>query len=68
MIRSIILLTLFALAAQLHAGAGGGDGEGYYTEEQVFQLRPNPKHERFFGGIGTTGLKPRIYPGVILTV
>ena len=27
-----------------------------------------PTSERYFGGIGTTGLKPRIYPGVVLKV
>ena len=63
---STIILTLFVLAAQLHAGAGGGDG--FYTEEPMFQSRPNPTGERYFGGIGTTGLKPRIYPGVVLKV
>jgi hypothetical protein len=63
---SPIFLSLFLLAAQLHLGAETNNG--YYTEEQVFQLRPDPTRERYFGGIGTTGLKPRIYPGVILMV
>lgn len=62
----IIFSSLF-LAAQLHAGGGGND-DGYYTEEQVFQFRPNPTSERFFGNIGTTGLKARIYPGVVLKI
>ncbi len=65
---STIILTLLVLTAQLHAGAGGGNDGGHYTEEQVYQSRPDPTRERFFGGIGTTGLKPRIYPGVILKV
>ncbi len=64
--RSVILLTLFALTAQLHLGAQT-DG-GHYTERPMFQSRPNPASERYFGGIGTTGLKPRIYPGVVLKV
>ena len=39
-----------------------------YTEEKIYQTRPDPKGERFFGIIGTTGLKPRVYPGVVLKV
>ena len=65
---STIFLSLCLLTAQLHAGAGGGNGKGYHTEELVFQSRPDPTRERFFGGIGTTGLKARLYPGVILKV
>ena len=66
--RSILLLTLLALTAQLRAGAGGSADEEYYTERPIFQSRPDPTRERYFGGIGTTGLKPRIYPGVVLKV
>ena len=40
----------------------------YYTEELKYQTRPNPAGERFFGVIGTTGLKVRVYPGVVLKV
>jgi hypothetical protein len=40
----------------------------YYTEEKIYQTRPDPASERHFGVIGTTGLKPRIYPGVVLKV
>jgi len=35
----------------------------YYTEEHIYKLRPDPAGERFFGIIGTTGLKARVYPG-----
>jgi hypothetical protein len=67
MIRtSTILFSLFLFAAQFHVGAETEND--YYTEEQEFQSRPNPTRERYFGGIGTTGLKPRVYPGVILKV
>jgi len=55
-------------AGQLHAGDGGGNDQGYYTEELKYQTRPNPAGERFFGVIGTTGLKVRVYPGVVLKV
>ena len=39
-----------------------------YTEEKIYQTRPDPTLERFFGIIGTTGLKARVYPGVVLKV
>ena len=63
-----VLLCIAPSAARLHAAPAAAPGEAYYTEERVFQSRPDPTHERFFGGIGTTGLKPRIYPGVVLKV
>jgi Family of unknown function (DUF6288) len=65
---SKIFLSLFLLTAQAYAGSGGESKVEYYTEEQAYQSRPNPENERYFGVIGTTGLKPRIYPGVILKV
>ena len=55
--RAIILLTLFALMAELGAGALGKADQEYYTERPMFQSRPDPTRERYFGGIGTTGLK-----------
>lgn len=63
-----LLVTLCLLAGQVDAAGGGGNGEGYYTEEHIYQTRPNPAGERFFGVIGTTGLKARVYPGVVLKV
>ena len=65
---SSVLLILSLFAGQLHAGGGGGNDQGYYTEELKYQTRPNPDGERFFGVIGTTGLKVRVYPGVVLKV
>ena len=65
---SFILLSVSLFASQLHAAGGGGNDQGYYTEERMYQTRPDPKGERFFGIIGTTGLKPRVYPGVVLKV
>lgn len=66
--RSVILLTLFALMAQLGTGALGRADQDYYTERPMFQSRPDPARERYFGGIGTTGLKTRISPGMVLQV
>ncbi|MFM7181778.1 MAG: DUF6288 domain-containing protein [Verrucomicrobiales bacterium] len=66
--HAAIFLTLGLLGTHIPAGSGGGDAAGYYTERPLYQSRPNPDREKFFGVIGTTGLKPRIYPGVVLTV
>jgi hypothetical protein len=66
--RSVIVLMFFALIAQLGVGAEGNAGEEYYTERPLYQLRPDPTRERHFGGIGTTGIKARIYPGVMIKV
>jgi hypothetical protein len=65
---SIILLSMSLFAGQLHAAGGGGNDQAYYTEEHIYQTRPNPAGESFFGIIGTTGLKARVYPGVVLKV
>jgi hypothetical protein len=40
----------------------------FYTEARIYQTRPDPASERFFGVIGTTGIKARVYPGVVLKV
>ena len=63
-----LLLCLAPGAARLHAAPAAAPGEAYYTEAPMFQSRPDPTRERYFGGIGTTGLKARIYPGVVLKV
>ena len=39
---SALLVTLFLLAGQVDAAGGGGNGEDYYTEEHIYQTRPNP--------------------------
>jgi len=58
-----LLLCIPPGAARLHAAPAAAPGEAYYSEEQVFQSRPDPNHERYSGGIGNTGLKARLYPG-----
>ena len=63
---SFILLSVSLFASQLHAAGGSGNGEGYYTDELKYQTRPDPARETFFGVIGTTGIKARVYPGVVL--
>ena len=52
----------------MQRGEAAAAVEAYYTEAPMFQSRPDPTRERYFGGIGTTGLKARIYPGVVLKV
>ena len=64
-VPSRALLTLLILTHPLHAEGDDGKHESYYTERPMFQFRPNPTSERYFGGIGATGLKLRIYPGVV---
>jgi hypothetical protein len=65
---SILLLILLLYVNPLHAAGGGGNDQGYYTDELKYQTRPDPTRERFFGVIGTTGIKARVYPGVVLKV
>ena len=65
---SFIILILSLFTSPAHAAGGGGNDQGYYTEELKYQTRPDPARERFFGVIGTTGIKARVYPGVVLKV
>ncbi len=64
--RFTTFLSLILFAGQLQLGAQTAND--YYTEEFIYVSRPNPASEKFFGGIGTTGIKARIYPGVMLKV
>lgn len=58
---------LLAIPRSTHA-AGSATDSDYYTEPPVFNLRPDPKSESNFGIVGVTGLKLRVYPGVVLKV
>jgi hypothetical protein len=40
----------------------------YYTEPQIYGMRPNPNGELELGPIGATGIEARIYKGVTVTV
>ena len=42
--------------------------DDYYTEPQVYGMRPNPNGEMPLGQIGVTGLDARIYKGMKVTV
>lgn len=58
---------LFVTAGSLYSAEPASSAE-YYTEPQVFKSRPDPKREYHFGDVGVTGLKLRIYRGVVLKV
>ena len=64
---STLLLSLFLINSQLHVEAQT-DNDYYNAVEFKYQTRPNPTRERFFGVIGTTGIKARVYPGVVIKV
>jgi hypothetical protein len=55
------LLAVLALCGPV----SGGD---YYTEPEVYQMRPDPAKEMALDCIGATGIKARFHPGVILKV
>jgi len=62
------VISLSTLALLLVPFAGHAAESDYYTEEQVYQSRPDPTHDTPFGCIGATGLMTRIYPGVTVKV
>lgn len=65
LLMSAFLLQLVAFSPALAAAKQPAD---YYTEPQVYGMRPNPTAEFQMGPIGVTGIEARIYPGVIVTV
>ncbi|MHC4506541.1 MAG: hypothetical protein ACYTFI_24865, partial [Planctomycetota bacterium] len=48
--------------------AAARDPSGYYTEPQIYGMRPNPRGELDLGPIGATGIEARIYKGLKVTV
>jgi hypothetical protein len=62
----MIPLLLGCLIATIPATLQGAPD--YYTEPQVYGMRPNPDHESEMGPIGVTGIEARIYKGVKVTV
>jgi len=55
-------VTLVAPCAAAPAAAA------YYTEPQIYGMRPNPNGESELGPVGVTGIEARIYKGVTVTV
>ena len=60
---SVSLACIMALVPAAAPGAAE-----YYTEPQLYGMRPNPNAESEMGPIGATGIEARIYPGVRVTV
>ena len=56
------------IAARLNAAPATATAETYYTEEKVYNLRPDPARDTPFGYIGVTGVMVRVYPGVTVKV
>jgi len=64
---SVVIGITGLMCSMALAGAAGGKN-AYYTEEHVYCSRPNPEGEMRLGDIGVTGLKVRIYRGVVVKV
>ena len=67
----IAYVALVALCAQFASGPAFAEDakKPYYTEEPLYQLRPNPDQEEIlFGEIGVSGLLINFYKGVVATV
>jgi HEAT repeat protein len=56
------------MPCNLWAGGASSKEDPFYTQAQIFSLRPNSKKEREFGCVGATGLVLWIHPGVQLKV
>ncbi len=50
------------------SGLAAAADAGYYNEEHVYLSRPSPEREMHLGSIGVTGLKVRVYKGVVIKV
>lgn len=68
--NAFIVSNLSAVACLLPVMAlcGPASGGDYYTEPEVYQMRPDPAKEMALDCIGATGIKARFHPGVILKV
>ena len=60
-------LVLLLLVTAIDPAVGQSPSQ-YYTEPQVYGMRPNPNAEVELGPIGATGIEARIYPGVTVTI
>jgi len=63
--RKMCLLVVSAVVVLRTTPALAAD---YYTEPQIYGMRPNPGGECEFGPIGVTGIEARIYKGVTVAV
>ena len=69
-VRCLLCTALSVVSVGTLAFAEGKDagGGGYYSEPQVFDSRPRVDREMHVGHIGVTGIRARIYKGVVLKV
>lgn len=56
------------LVGMTYPAPGRAAEQEFYTEPQVYGMRPNPRGEQDLGPIGVTGIKARIYKGLRVTV
>ncbi len=63
-----MLVLLLQIMALVPIAAAAQNPSEYYTEPQIYGMRPNPVGEYELGPIGVTGIEARIYPGVTVTV
>ena len=63
-----VLVVALCIPVAAFASSGGGDAGEYYTDEHVYSSRPNPDREMTLDCIGVTGIKARIYKGVVVKV
>lgn len=63
-----LLAAVLLLPCLRSSAVGAPEDDAYYTEEQVYGSRPNPKRKVDLGPVGVTGLVVRIDPGVIVRV
>ena len=62
-VMRVLLLHIMAVGS-----ATAQSPSDYYTEPQVYGMRPNPNGEAELGPIGVTGIEARIYKGVRVIV
>lgn len=65
---ALAFVTVFFRLLPDMASLSASPADAYYSGEKIYQSRPAPDRDVFFGGIGATGVMARIYPGVILKV
>lgn len=66
--RASVVIGITGLMCSMAVAGAVGGKDAYYTEEHVYCSRPNPGGEMRLGDIGVTGLKVRIYRGVVVKV
>jgi len=66
-VRGAVIGFLLVTSGVVQAAGSAVDG-GYYTEPQIYDVRPKWTGEAHFGSVGVTGLQLHIEKGVVLKV